>query len=205
MGVEEIIAVIERESAEEAVKIVEEAERQASQIVASAEAEVRDQVGVAIERLGPEIRAASQRRINTVRLHILEGRARDDAARLTAVFDAAEEQVRAIAAGDDPPRWSSALSALSLEAVHSVGEGASVRVRARDVPAVSSLADAGAADVVPITDGGEPGLVVTSRDGRIEVDARLSVRLERARSLLAEAVAQVLRFEPVDREPESAA
>jgi len=203
MGVEDIIAVIECEAVEEATRIVEDAEQQGGELVEGAEADVQAQVDAAIERLGPEIRAASQRRINAVRLRILERRARDDAARLTAVFDLAEEQVRTIAHGADPSRWSSGLAALCAEALRSVDEGASLSVRARDVDAVASAADAWGAEVVAITDDEEPGLVVSSRDGRIEVDARLSVRLERARSLLAEAVAQLLHLEPVDREQES--
>ncbi len=204
MGVEGIIAIIEREADQEAKRIVADAERQAGEMIAGAEAEVQAQVEAAIERLGPEIRAASQRRINAVRLRILEDRARGDAARLTAVFDAAEEQVTAIAGGAEPARWSSALSALCVESLRSIGEGASVKVRARDIDVVSSVAATWHADVMALPDGDEPGLVVSSSDGRIEVDARLSVRLGRARSLLAEAVAQLLRLEVADQEQASA-
>jgi len=205
MGVDDIIAVIAREADEEATRIVAEAEQQANELVAGAEATVQDQVDAAFERLGPEIRSASQRRVNAVRLRILEQRARADAARLMSVFEAAEERVAAIAGGTDPVRWSSALSSLCLDALHSVGEGAAVKVRARDVAAISSTAEAWHADVVALPDDDEPGLVVSSNDARIEVDARLSVRLERARSLLAEAVAQRLQLEPVDRNQGSVA
>jgi vacuolar-type H+-ATPase subunit E/Vma4 len=205
MGVEDIIAVIAREAEAEATRIVDDAERQASGLIADAEAGVQAQIDAAIERLGPEIRGASQRRINAVRLRILEQRARDDAARLVAVFDAAEGQVLAIAEGADPERWSSALAALCVDALRSVGEGASVKVRARDAEAIAGAADTWGAEVVALADDAEPGLVVSSDDGRIEVDARLSVRLERARSLLAEAVAQRLHLEPVERGPGPAA
>ncbi len=205
MGVEEIVAIIEREVDEEATRILEDAELQASAMVTAAEAEVQAQVDSAVERLGPEIRAAAQRRINAVRLRILEERARADAARLMAVFDAAEKQVGAIADGADRSRWESALSALCDEALRAVGEGASVRVRAQDVDAIHGAADPWRADIVALADDEEPGLTVSSQDGRIEVDARLSVRVERARSLLAEGVAQLLRLEPADREPGSAA
>jgi vacuolar-type H+-ATPase subunit E/Vma4 len=200
MGVEEIIAVIDREAREEATRIVEEAEQQATELVANAHSGVQAQVEAAIERNGPEIRGASQRRINAVRLRILEGRARDDAARLVAVFDAAEEQVTAIADGADPERWSSALRALCVEALRSVGGRASVKVRARDVATISSVAAEWQAEVVALADDEEPGLVATSGNRRIEVDARLSVRLQRARALLAETVAQLLDLEPAERE-----
>ena len=200
MGVEEIIAVIQREADDEATRIVKEAERQATELVAAAESGVQAQVDAAIERSGPEIRGASQRRVNAVRLRILEERARHDATRLVAVFDAAEERVAAIADGADPERWSSALSALCAEALRSVGEGASVKVRGPDVNAILSVAGDWQAEVVAVADDEAPGVVVTSGDGRIEVDARLSVRLQRARVLLAEAVAQLLELEPVERE-----
>ena len=204
MGVEAIIAVIEREADEEATRIVEEAERRAVELVEKAEADVQVQVDAAVERLGPQIRATAQRRINAVRLKILEQRARDDAARLMAVFDAAEEQVTAIADEADGQRWSSALAVLCAEALHAVGEGGTVRVRAADAPAVSDVAADWRAQVVALDDA-EAGLTAISGDGRIEVDARLSVRLERARSLLAEAVAQLLQLEPTDRGQGSAA
>lgn len=204
MGVEEIIAVIAREAGEEAARIVAAAEQQARDLVADAEAEVQVQVDAAVERLGPEIRAASQRRVNAVRLRILEQRARDDAARLMDVFDAAEQQVTAIANGADPPRWSAGLARLCADGLRSVGEGAAVQVRERDVRAISRLAEAEHAEVVALPDDAEPGLIVASHDGRIVVDARLPVRLERARSLLAEAVAQQLDLERSSRGPGSA-
>ncbi len=205
MGVEDIIAVIAREADEEASRIVDEAERQARQVVAQAEAEVQAQVDAAIERQGAQIRGASQRRVNAARLQILEQRARDDAARLVAVFDAAEEQVIAVASGSDTERWRTAMSALCAEALDAVGTGGLVRVRARDADAISSVAEAAGAEVVLVPDETEPGLVVSSGDARIEVDARLSVRLERARSLLAETVAQRLHLEPVERASRSGA
>ncbi len=204
MGVEGIIEIIEREAEADAGRIIEDAERQASEMVADAEALVQARVEAAIERLGPEIRAASQRRINAVRLRILEGRAREDAARLVAVFDAAEERVAAIAEGADAARWSSALSRLCAEALRAVGERAQVSLRTRDVGAVQGLVDTWHAGIVALADDEPPGLIANSRDGRIEVDARLSTRLERARSLLAEDVAQLLRLEAADRQPASA-
>lgn len=205
MGVEDIIAVIAREAEEEAARIVAEAERRANELVADAGSEVQAQVDAAIERRGPGIRAASQRRVNAVRLRILEQRARDEAARLMAVFDAAEARVAAIVDGADRARWSSALSVLCKDALGSVGEAAVVRVRAQDVEAISGAAHARRAEIVSLPEDDEPGLIVSSKDARIEVDARLSVRLERGRSLLAEAVAQQLHLRRLDGDRRSAA
>lgn len=205
MGLEDIIAVIAREADEEAARIVEQAEERARQLITEAEAGVQAQVDAAIERQGAYIRGTAQRRVNAVRLAILEQRALDDAARLVAVFDAAERRVMDVAAGSEPERWSEALAALCAEALRAVGEGGSVRLRAQDVDAVSKVARVGGAEVIPLTDDAEPGLVVHSGDGRIEVDARMPVRLARARSLLAETVAQRLHLEPVERASRSAA
>jgi vacuolar-type H+-ATPase subunit E/Vma4 len=198
VSVDRIIERIEHEAEEEAAKIVADADHDARASVAVAEADVQAQIDAAIERVGPEIRAASQRRINNVRLRLLEERARDDAARLTAVFDAAEARSGQITDGSDPGRWSSALRQLCVEALRAVGEGASVTVRAADAGSLSGLAREWEAEVVPLSEDAEPGPVVTSRDRRIEVDARQRIRLERARSLLAESVARMLDLEPLD-------
>ena len=80
-----------------------------------------------------------------------------------------------------------------------------MQVRAQDADAISSAARASQAEIVTLPHDAEAGLVVSSSDGRSEVDARLSVRLERARTLLAEAVAQRLELEPVERGRGSAA
>lgn len=198
MGVEKIIQLIEQEAADEAAMIVADAERDASESVAAAEATVAAQIAEALERLGPEIRAESQRRINAVRLRILEERARDDAERLTAVFDAAQARLEAIADGADAPRWSRAMERLCGDALESVGEGASIAICSRDASAIAEAARRGSAEIVSNPDSAPAGLVVTSHDGRIEVDASLAVRIDRARSLLAEAVARMLMLGPSD-------
>ena len=198
MSVEKIIQLIEREAEDEATVIVNDAEREARDSVAAARADIEARVAEALERLGPEIRATSQRRINEVRLHVLEERARDDAARLTAVFDAAESRASEVAEGADERRWWAALEQLCTDALSSVGEEASVAIRSRDTPAVADLASRAKAGVEALADDVPAGLRVISHDGRIEVDARLPVRVERARSLMAERVARALALEPGD-------
>lgn len=196
MSVEKIIQFIEREAEDEATKIVADAEREASAAAAAAAADVEARVAEALERVGPEIRAVSQRRINVVRLQILEERARDDAARLTAVFDAAETRLRGIAEGADERRWTAALERLCVAALGSAGEGASVVIRSRDAPAVAAVAGRWKAEVEALDDGAPAGLRVLSHDGRIEIDAGLAVRVDRARSLMAEQVVRALALEP---------
>jgi vacuolar-type H+-ATPase subunit E/Vma4 len=198
MSVEKIIQLIEREAEDETTVIVAQAEREARESVAAARADIEARVAEALERVGPEIRATSQRRINAVRLQVLEGRARDDAARLTAVFDAAESCAGEIAEGADERRWWAALERLCADALRSVGEGASVAIRSRDAPAVADVASREKAGVEVLPDDVPAGLRAISHDGRIEVDARLAVRVERARSLMAERVARALALEPGD-------
>jgi len=207
MGVQTIIGLIESEAAEESAGIVADAERTAADLVAEAEAEVATCLGEALDRHGAEIRAESQRRINTVRLRVLEDRATLDAERLGAVFEAADDRVRAIADGVDSAdraarvdgvRWSAALVRLSGDALESVGQGARLRVRARDAPPLADLVAERGAELETADDETPPGIVVTSADGRIEIDASLPVRLERARTLLAESVAAMLALRPGD-------
>ena len=196
MSVEKIIQLIEREAEDEATKIVADAEAAVRESVAVAQADVEARIADALERVGPELRAASQRRINAVRLRILEERARDDAARLTAVFDAAEAHLDDIAAGADEQRWWAALEQLCSDTLASVGEGASVAIRSQDVPAIADATRRWDAHVMPLDGATRAGLVTSSPDGRIEVDASLEVRVERARSLTAESVARMLAIEP---------
>jgi len=196
MSVEKIIQFIEREAEDEAARIVADAEAEVRGSVATAEAEVEARVVDTLERVGPELRAESRRRVNAVRLRALEERARDDAARLSAVFDAAEERLVGIAAGADEGRWSATLARLCSDALDSVGEGASVAIRSRDAPSIAAVARRWDARVRRLDDATQAGLVATSADGRVEVDASLVVRMERARSLLAESVAQMLALEP---------
>jgi len=204
MGVQTIIGLIEREAAEESAGIVADAERTAADLVAGAEADVATRVDEALDRHGAEIRAESQRRINTVRLRVLENRATLDAERLGAVFQAADDRLRAIADGVDGAdgadgvRWSAALVRLSKDALESVGPAARLRVRRRDAPALADLVAERRAELEVADDGTPAGAVVTSADGRIEIDASLPVRLERARTLLAESVAAMLALRPGD-------
>jgi len=196
MGVQTIIGLIEREAEEEAAGIVAAAEQASAVLVADAEVSVAARVTEALDRHGTEIRAESQRRINTVRLRVLEDRARLDAERLGSVFEAAEIRARGIADGDDVPRWSVALATLGEDALESVGRGAILSVRSHDAGSLADLAADRGAQIEKADAEAPAGVVVTSADGRIRIDASLPVRLERARMLLAENVAAALALRP---------
>lgn len=192
MGVEAMTRLIAAEAEAEAADFVAEAERMARLLVEGAEAEVSARVAEAMERLGAEIRAAGQRRINAVRLRILEDRARLDAERLASVFRAAASRVRAISDGGDPERWARSLRAICAAGLALAGADAVVTVRGRDAGSLSELVTRHGARLRTVADDVPAVLSVTSADGRIEVDAAPEVRLARAQALLAEPVAKAL-------------
>lgn len=196
MGVEAMVRLIERESAEEAARLVAEAEARASAIVEGAEASAAASAAAAVERAEPALRAEEVRAVNAARLRLLERRAALAAERVGAVFDAAAARLAAIAGGREPGRWGPALSGLVREALDGMGAGATVHIRPSDAAAVADAAMSAGARVEP-PEGPDPpaGLMVRSGDGRLEVDATLPVRLERARGRLAESVARLLRLE----------
>jgi vacuolar-type H+-ATPase subunit E/Vma4 len=115
-------------------------------------------------------------------------------ARTAAVFDAAAAELGEIADGGDPERWSAALGRLAREALDLTGPGATVRVRFRDAALISTVVEAAGGRLEPAEDAPD-GVTAVSADGRIEVDATIPVRLERARSRLAEVVAGSIGFD----------
>ena len=171
MGIEAILAQIEAESAAEAARCAADAHERAAAVVAEAEELVRAQVAAVCASTEPEVRAEATRTVNAARLRLLERRAELGASWLDAVFAEAEGRLAAISGGADATRWARALARLSEEA--------------------STLAGPGA--VVSTGDGdGDAGAIARSADGRVEVDATIAARLERARVRLAEPVARIL-------------
>ncbi len=193
-----IVADIERESELQVERLLADADARAAEIVAAARASVHRVVDAACAREEPLARLEAARRVNAVRLRLLERRAELATSRSEAVFAAAAERLRRIAGGAEPDRWAAALGRLVDEAVALAGPGAALVVRARDLPLVEARVIALGA-TVRTADEGAPGAGVdagldagvraTARDGSVEVDATLASRLERARVRLAETVA----------------
>jgi vacuolar-type H+-ATPase subunit E/Vma4 len=193
MGVEEIVQLIEREAAEEAVRLVADADARAATLLEEAEVAARAQVAAACERGEPAIRAEAMRRVNAARLRLLEHRAIAAARRIDAVITTADERLRAIAEGADRRRWAAALERLAIEALEAIGPGAIVRVRVADAPLVAGTVAAGGGRLEPLDGPGvPPGLQATDPAMRIEVDATLAARLGRARTRLAEDMGRAL-------------
>lgn len=194
MSVEALVRIIAEEAETEAAAIVAAARVRADGLVGEARAAADARLAVARARAEPAIRAEAVRRVNAARLRLLERRAELVAGRTAAVFRAAEERLTALAEGAEPERWRTAIGRLAAEAIALAGPGAQVQVRAADAGWVAAAAEAAGARVVgpgPDVIAGEmpPGVVVQSADGRIEVDATLRARLDRARYRLAETVA----------------
>lgn len=189
-----IVAEIERESAAEVARLVEESDRRARAIVDEARADVDARVAAACERAEPGLRGEAARRTNAARLRLLERRAELATARTDAVFGAAARRLDAIAAGGDAERWDRALGRLGEEAVRFAGSGATLRVRSADAARLRGVAERLGAALRP--DPAVPaGVVATAEDDRVEVDATLAARLARARVALAEPVAALVRLE----------
>jgi vacuolar-type H+-ATPase subunit E/Vma4 len=193
MSVEAIVELIEHEAAEEASRIVADAETRASALVRDAEETARQLVAEAAGKAEPTIRAEATRRVNAARLRLLERRALVTARRIDEVITVAREELIEIANGAGRGRWATALDRLAAESIASVGPGAIVRVRAMDAPHVARAVAAGGGrvDVLEGADA-ELGIRASAPDGRIEVDATLEARLGRVRSRLAEDIARAL-------------
>jgi vacuolar-type H+-ATPase subunit E/Vma4 len=187
----EIVREVERETAVEVAAILAAADRRAAEIVETARKAVRARVDTAVARAEPGVRAEAGRRVNEARLRIGERRVELEVARSSAVHAAAAERLGAIvrATGANRDRWAASLVRLTREALELAGPNATIRVRDADAATIRRHVEELGGRLEPIVGDGPDGIVAVSQDGRIEVDARIPARLERARTRLAEALA----------------
>jgi vacuolar-type H+-ATPase subunit E/Vma4 len=190
MSVQAIVRAVEAAAAAEAEGIVAGARADAAAVVSTAQAAADAAVREACDRAEPRFRAEGMRRVNAARLRLLERRAVHSAAQVDAAAEAARVRLTEIAADPAAPRWIGALERLLEETAALVGTDGTLRVRRADVPAARSMAARLGCRVEP--SDGAPGVIGRSADGRVEVDATLPVRLERARIHFAEPVARLL-------------
>lgn len=196
-----MVRIIAEEADTEAAAIVAAARVRADGLVGEARAAADARLAAALARAEPAIRAEAVRRVNAARLRLLERRAELIAGRTAAVFQLAGERLAEIADGAQPERWRAALGRLAAEAIELAGPGAEVDVRVADAGSIAATVEAAGARLVALgpdraAGAANPGVVVRSSDGRIEVDATLPARLERARHRLAETVAARLGPNP---------
>lgn len=187
----EIIREVDRQTALELEDLLGSADRQAAALVESATAALHARVEAAVARAEPAVRAQAGRRVNAARSRLGQRRVELALARTNAVHAAASARLETITRSEGG-RWPAALLRLTTEALELAGQGATVRVRARDSPAIGRLVEQHGAVLEPVDDDAPAGVVALSADGRLEVDATVPVRLDRARVRLAETVAASL-------------
>lgn len=185
MGLTAILESIERETAAEADRQLEAARAEAAGLIAAAESAAQRRLDAAVVGAEPLLRAEAARIVNAARLRQLRRRSELAAAQSDGAWARAREQLAAIVA-EDGPRWHAGLAAIATEALAMAGADAIVAVRAADAPPIEALVAAAGAAIEPLPDDAPTGLLVRSADRRLEVDARLDVRLERARTALVE-------------------
>jgi vacuolar-type H+-ATPase subunit E/Vma4 len=190
MGSSEIIREVDRQTALELEDLLGSADRQAAALVESATAALRARVEAAVGGAEPAVRAQAGRRVNAARSRLGQRRVEHALARTTAVHEAAAARLETITKGEGA-RWPAALVRLTTEALDLAGQGATVRIRARDGQIIGRLVEQRDA-VLELVDDAPAGVVALSADGRLEVDATVPVRLDRARVRLAETVAASL-------------
>lgn len=169
MSGEAILRSIREESDHEVEAIEADARARAEEILAQARATADARVRDAVLAAEPMLRADAARRVNAARLRLLHARAERRARDVAAVFDEAARRLGEMAR-EEPKRWRDAIERLSLAARLQVGDGAQLDTT------------------------GQTGerLRAVSPDGRLSVDASVAARVERARRLLVDEVAEIL-------------
>jgi len=187
----ELVAILERESAAEVARILEEGRARAEQITADARRAAQEQLAAARARVEHERRAAMARAGSAaqVRAAALVLQAKDRA--LAEVFTQAEEELRRVA--QDRTRYPAVLRALIREAAAGLSGHIVVEVHPDDRDlARQAVRDLGLdAEVTPSADV-SGGARVATADRRFTVENTLASRIERVRPLLASEVAALL-------------
>ena len=184
-----IVADIERETATEVERLLLEADATASGIVGAARTELRAAIEAATARAEPAARLAGALRVNATRLRLIEEYSAAAVAVVDSVFEAAAARLAAIADGAEPERWAAAVRRLAEEGLRLTGRGARLSVRPADARSLAALARTYEALIETYAAAGA-GVVAISADTRLELDATVATRLDRARSRLADAVAR---------------
>jgi vacuolar-type H+-ATPase subunit E/Vma4 len=193
MSIAAIVERIDAEAQTEADAILAEADLRAAGLVGAATAERDRRVAAALERAEPGLRADRTRRANAARMRRLDRDASLAATRTARAFELAGARLEAIAAGADPDRWLAALRTLTRAAIAEAGDRAVIRIRVADAAHIEDLVAAAGGRLELVDQAGmPPGVIVRSADGRLEIDATLPTRLERARLRLADATARSL-------------
>lgn len=196
MTADGILHTIACAAEQEAAQVLSDADRDVEATLASARQLVQERVATASGHAEMEARREAARQINAVRLRLVHRRAELASGALETAFALAGERLDLLASGSNPTRWAGALERLGREGLALTGPGSVIETRAADAPGLALLARELDARVEPLDGPGVPaGVVIHSVDRRIEVDATIPTRLERARASLAGQLARSLGLE----------
>lgn len=168
MSADAILEAIRSEADREVDAILADARTEAERLLGEARATAARRVAEALGAAEPALAAEASRRLNVARLRLLHARARLRAERVAAIFDAARVELASLVERGDP-RWRAGVERLRASATAAVGSGDAI---------VEEVAGS--------------GVLARSADGRVLVDATVETRLDRARVLLADTVAEMV-------------
>ena len=181
MGLDALLATLEREAEAQRAGIEREAEASAARILAQMEAEVGRRSRLALDREGERVRRDSDREFAAYRRRLLEEALRARAATLDRIIARAEALIAQLSAPDYAGQVPGMVAATLryLEGVPAVLECQP------DLEAAVRAAAAGRPVRVVASAGARPGVVARAEDGSVTVDGSLAGRLARLRADLA--------------------
>lgn len=188
MGVEEIVARIEQDAADEEARIEKEAAEEEERLLAERQA-AAEKEAAAIVAAGKQEAAALRRR--TLARARLAARGHLRAAREAGIDRTFEEAERRLAALTDADAYPAVLERLIAGGREILGGGAvTVLCREEDRPAVTAACGRIEDAAVETFDGDDGGVVVIA--GQARCDQRFHARLARMREGLTERTAAIL-------------
>jgi len=187
----ELVAILEKESAAEAARVLAEAKPRAEEIEAEGRAAAQAYVESQRQRLETERKAAMAKAQSAaqVRAAALVLRAKDEA--IADVFLRATQAL--LRAQEDRARYAGLLRGLIREAASGLGGRVVVEVHADDRElAAQAIRELGLDAEVRTAGDIHGGVRIATPDRRFTVENTLASRLERVRPLVASEVAQLL-------------
>ncbi len=189
----DLSALLDREAGAEIEGILSEARQRASEIADEAQREAEQLLAQRRRTAETQREATLVRAQSAARLEASAVKLRAQHAAVASVFDAAKEQLSAMAA--DPSRYTELLKSLMTEAVDALGGAsavATVQVAPSDVGLAGEVAKAiGVEAKVVASEAVSGGVRLTSKD-RSVVENTLSQRLEALEGELASRVSSLL-------------
>lgn len=193
--VEKIVSKINEDAEVEASKIVSEAESRAEELRKEAESKSKEVYSEIIERYRRDAEQERQRIVANAKLKGRKAKLDVREECIQAAFKRAKERLKELPSKE----YRKVMENLILEAAQAIGESAVVLTRKEDASLVSGdfLEKVSEKAGAKIERGEEyipaiGGVVVRSRDERVEVDNTFDTRLERYRDELRKEVAKVL-------------